>query len=166
MIKRIFTIGAYGHSREEFFASLRSNNVDALVDIRQRRGMRGKRYSFLNSIALQSELRTHAIGYRYIKELAPTTAIRDAQRAADAGGGTTKRERRALSDEFNFMYKAQVLDKCDAAAVLRQLEPFDRICFFCVERTPSACHRSLVSAWLSLKLGVDVLDIGAEMGQQ
>lgn len=160
MIRRLFTIGAYGHSRETFMRGLEGNGVDALIDIRQRRGVRGRKYSFVNATALQDELAAHNIGYVYVKELAPTSAIRDLQKKADALSATAKRKRQFLSDEFKTSYKDQVLGTCDISALLLKLERFESPCLFCVEGAPGACHRSLVADWLSLKLNVLVVDIG------
>ena len=78
MIETLYTMGGYGYSQDAFFDRLEANGVDVLVDIRQRRGMRGRQYSFLNSTALQTELLEREIAYLHLKELSPTTAVRDA----------------------------------------------------------------------------------------
>ncbi len=46
---RIVTIGGYGFTEDAFINALKGAGVDAFVDIRQRRGMRGSKYAFLNS---------------------------------------------------------------------------------------------------------------------
>ena len=52
-----FTIGVYNSTESEFFQKLKSNGIDTFCDIRQRRGVRGKKYSFVNSNRLQNRLR-------------------------------------------------------------------------------------------------------------
>ena len=52
----ICATGVYGKTEHEFFDSLLSENITLFVDIRQRRGMRGKKYSFVNSLYLQDIL--------------------------------------------------------------------------------------------------------------
>lgn len=158
-MRELLTIGAYGHSAESFFDRLKSYDVDLLVDIRQRRGMRGSTYAFLNATALQLELARRGIGYLHLKELAPTSSIRDAQREADRASGVTKRSREGLSELFETKYLAEVVAKVDFASILSRLTQHKRVCFFCVEREAHACHRSLVASWISERTGASVVDI-------
>lgn len=51
-----FTIGVYNSTENEFFNKLTQNNIDTFCDIRQRRGVRGAKYSFVNSNRLQEKL--------------------------------------------------------------------------------------------------------------
>lgn len=148
-IELIFTVGGYGHTEDSFLDSLLQNNVDILVDIRQRRGMRGKKYSFLNSLALQSALNDARISYDHIKPLAPTMAVRAAQKNADLRTATQKRSRLQLSSEFIDSYRATILDDLSPELVLDRLKSYRRPCFFCVESQAAACHRSLVAEWLA-----------------
>lgn len=161
MIEHIFTIGGYGHTLNSFFDQLSENNIEVLIDIRQRRGMRGKKYAFLNATALQDELRNRNIAYIHLKELAPTTAIRDAQKSSDAMSKITKRERFTLSECFTTLYESEILSKNSEHILQKKLEPYKLICFFCVEGTPKACHRALVADWLSAALKISITHIGA-----
>ena len=78
-----YTIGVYNLTEELFFEKLTSNNIDIFCDIRQRRGVRGAKYKFVNSIWLQKKLNDLNIKYLYIKELAPTVDIRNIQKTID-----------------------------------------------------------------------------------
>ena len=78
-----YTIGVYNLTEELFFEKLTSNNIDVFCDIRQRRGVRGAKYKFVNSIWLQKKLNDLNIKYLYIKELAPTVDIRNIQKTID-----------------------------------------------------------------------------------
>ena len=65
----IFTIGVYGSVEESFFNTLIDNKIDTFCDIRQRRGVRGSQYSYVNSNYLQTKLNELGIRYHYVKEL-------------------------------------------------------------------------------------------------
>ena len=149
MIETLYTMGGYGYSQDAFFDRLEANGVDALVDIRQRRGMRGRQYSFLNSTALQTELLEREIAYLHLKELSPTTAVRDAQKSQDLSSGVAKRKRDILSCEFVAAYSENVLVSLDPEDIWAKISGYKRPCFFCVEAAERACHRSLVTDWLT-----------------
>lgn len=53
----IFTIGVYDSTEESFFGALVKNEIELFIDIRARRGMRGSKYKYVNSAALQSKLK-------------------------------------------------------------------------------------------------------------
>ena len=56
--------------------------------------MRGSKYKYANSAALQAKLEgTEGIYYAHLKELAPTKEIRALQWQADKEEGTRKRDR-------------------------------------------------------------------------
>lgn len=88
---KIFTIGVYNSSEEAFFNKLIENRIDTFCDIRQRRGVRGSEYKFVNSNYLQSKLADMNIRYGHILDLAPTKEIREKQWAADAANGEKKK---------------------------------------------------------------------------
>lgn len=79
MIK-IYTIGVYNSTESSYFRKLQENNIDLFCDIRQRRGVRGSQYKYVNSNYLQAKLQDFGIVYKYIKELAPTNDIRQKQK--------------------------------------------------------------------------------------
>ncbi len=160
MIESIFTIGGYGHSQMSFFEQLRINEIDVFVDIRRRRGMRGKKYSFLNSTILQEELKSQQISYIHLIELAPTNDIREAQKIIDKAGGTQKQQRLELSCAFKEGYQSKILAKATPNEVIRSIQPHRRPCFFCVEGPAMACHRSLVAEWLKDYTGAPVKHLG------
>lgn len=66
-----FTIGVYNSTEIDFFNKLTENKIDLFCDIRQRRGVRGAKYSFVNSCKLQKKLNELNIKYKHILELAP-----------------------------------------------------------------------------------------------
>jgi len=156
-MKKIVTIGAYGYDEESFFGALKSANVDTFVDTRLRRGLRGSTYAFLNSLKLQEGLRTRGIRYVYLKELAPSKETRALQKKVDAETGVTKRKRTGLSEAFIEGYKQQCLADYSPESFQRAIgEESEVVAIFCVEKTPDACHRSLVAIFLHEHLGTEV----------
>lgn len=145
---RILTIGGYGFTEESFISTLKRAHIDVFVDVRQRRGMRGSRYAFLNSKRLQELLRRSGIRYVYAQSLAPTATVRDAQKADDRTAGTAKRDRAHLSPAFIHEYRAQILESFDPGPLHDQLKGAKAVALFCVEGPPAACHRSLAAKFL------------------
>ena len=89
-------------------------------------------------------------------------ALRSAQGTVDRAAGVAKRKRTTLSDTFVAGYTTDVLAQLDSGALLAELMPAQRIVFFCVEREPQACHRSLLVAKLARDLDLRVEDLGPE----
>lgn len=142
-----FTLGVYNSDEKNFFGKLTKNNIDTFCDIRQRRGVRGPKYAFVNSKKLQTRLLQMGIDYRHTKELAPPSEIRLLQKQTDLEEKKQKRERAHLANEFVAAYKKQILKHFDFQLFVDNLEKSGakKIVFFCVEEHPEACHRSLVA---------------------
>jgi len=152
-----FTIGVYNLTEQEYFDKLTDNRIDTFCDIRQRRGVRGAKYSFVNSNRLQQRLSELEIKYGHVLDLAPTTDIRDLQKEADAQQGELKRDRNKLGKVFSIAYRDRILSKFDFKSFIEKLDEVgaDRIVLFCVEEKPEACHRSIVTERLE-KLGYQI----------
>jgi uncharacterized protein (DUF488 family) len=153
---RMVTIGVYGFDGESFLRRLRDADVRLLLDVRQRRGVRGPEYAWANSRRLQAALADAGIGYRHHPELAPTTEMRRLQYAEDDRQGVGKRSRRELAAEYSRRYTAEVLDHADLAAVVAELPDAGTAALLCVEADPQACHRSLIAQRLAERHGVAV----------
>lgn len=158
---RVYTIGVYESTEREFFAKLTSNKIDTLCDIRQRRGVRGRVYSFVNSKYLQARLEELGIKYMYIKELAPTKEIREKQWAADKLSGENKHNRRKIGKEFEDEYRKRILDKFDFRNFNASLanSGSENIAFLCIEANAQSCHRSLVAGELSRLFNYEKIDL-------
>jgi hypothetical protein len=156
----LFTIGVYGFDTEAFFSSLRDARITLLVDVRQRRGVRGHQYRFANATALIGELQRSGIPYRAEPRLAPTNEVRSIQRRADDDARVAKRNRDVLAPAFVHAYEDLVLSRYGDDALDALLDAAgERPCFLCVERLPSACHRGLISSWISKRTGSPVTDL-------
>jgi uncharacterized protein (DUF488 family) len=151
----IATIGVYGFGRDSFLAALRGAGVELLLDVRQRRGVRGSEYAWANARRLQDALAGSGIAYTHLKELAPTTELRELQYREDDRRGEGKRSRTVLAPEYARLYTERILDPADLEAVLRWVGE-SRAALLCVERDPEACHRSLIAARLQAEHGFAV----------
>jgi uncharacterized protein (DUF488 family) len=130
-----------------------------VLDVRQRRGVRGREYAWANARRLQAALADAGIGYEHRKELAPTTELRQLQYAEDERRGVGKRSRRELAPEYVERYTREILDHADLDAVVARL-PRDAVtALLCVERDPEACHRSLVAAALAEANALEVVHL-------
>lgn len=149
----IYTIGVYGTTERSFFNSLLINGIDTFCDIRQRRGVRGVKYAYVNSVSLQSKLKELGINYFYAKDLAPTTEIREKQHVEDELRGEQKRDRKSLGDAFKCAYEKWILERYDFTKLLNVFLEMKarKVVLFCVEENPLACHRSLVAGELHRK---------------
>lgn len=155
-----YTIGVFGSKENEFFQKLIDNNIDTFCDIRQRRGVRGSEYAFVNSNRLQQKLNDLDIKYGHVLELAPTSDIRELQKEADAQKGELKRSRQELGQIFKIEYKNKILKNFDFSSFIEKLDDVgaDKVVLFCVEEKPEACHRSIVSDKLE-SLGYKIIHI-------
>ncbi|MFS0739364.1 DUF488 domain-containing protein [Brevundimonas sp. 3P9-tot-E] len=155
-VSKVATIGVYGFDGASFLYRLRSANVGLLLDVRQRRGVRGPEYAWANSRRLQAALANAKIAYKHHPELAPTTELRHLQYAEDDRLGVGKRSRHELAVEYIRRYTTEILDRADLTSIVSAL-PHDGIAaLFCVECSPEACHRSLIAQRLSELHGIVV----------
>jgi uncharacterized protein (DUF488 family) len=148
----VATIGVYGSTIEAFLDALRAAEIPLVLDVRQRRGVRGSEYAWANSKRLQASLADAGIGYEHHPELAPTTELRHLQYAEDERQGVGKRSRALLAPEYVERYTREILDAVDLEPLVERLPA----ALFCVERDPEACHRSLVAARMAEEYGVTV----------
>ncbi len=153
MPDKLVTIGVYGFDLESFLQRLRDAGVDRLLDVRQRRAVRGHEYAWANSKRLQTALADAGIAYEHHLDLAPTTAMRELQYAEDDRQGVGKRSRRELAPAFSREYIDQILDRADLAPIASM---DGRVALLCVESDPEACHRSLITQRLASEYDVDV----------
>lgn len=158
-MKELFTIGVYGFDADTFFEALQGAHIDLFLDIRRRRGVRGREYAFANVGRLTRELEARGIAYRHLIDLAPTQTTRELQSRRDAADRIARRARQQLSDEFIADYMEQTIEPFDWDALVRDLQAVERPVLCCVERTPQACHRHLVARELAGRTEVPVRDL-------
>ena len=148
-VARLVTIGVYDWTAETFIDALRRADVRLLLDLRQRRGVRGPLYAWANSKRLQAALAQAGIAYEHLPELAPTTELRHLQYEEDARQKVGKRSRERLADEYVRRFVAERLDQVEIGPIAASLPREGATALLCVERDPEACHRSLVAERLA-----------------
>jgi uncharacterized protein (DUF488 family) len=156
---RVATLGVYEATLESFLDALRTANVALVLDVRQRRGVRGPQYAWANSLRLQAALREAGIDYEHHKELAPTTELRRLQYREDDRLGVGKRSRTRLAPAYVERYEREILGQVDLAPIAARLPEHATSALLCVERDPEACHRSLIAARLAAEFGLPVLHL-------
>jgi len=158
-VRRIATIGVYGTTLERFLDALNANGIRLVVDVRQRRGVRGSEYAWANAQRLQAALAEAGVAYSHHKELAPTTELRNLQYTDDARTGAGKRSRVELAPEYVERYTGEILDRVDLAPLVAELPDDATSALMCVERDPEACHRSLIAERLDAEFGLPVVHL-------
>src|SRR3984885_13118034 len=150
---RIATIGVYRFNGESFVTALDDAGVTVVIDVRQRRGVRGTEYAWATAQRLQPRLADARIRYVHHPELAPTTELRELQYEQDASDRVGKRDRKRLSDEYARFHSE---DTPDRAALDDPTPPppvHGLVGSRCVEDEPAACHRSLIAQRLAERYG-------------
>ncbi|HWC49497.1 MAG TPA: DUF488 domain-containing protein [Solirubrobacterales bacterium] len=149
------TIGVYGFDGRGFVRALQEAEVGIVLDVRQRRGVRGSEYAWANAKRLQAALAEAGIGYSHLPELAPTTEMRQLQYEEDARRSEGKRSRTELAPAYVERYTEEVLEPVDLDPIVKFVGN-NRAALLCVERDPEACHRSLIAARLERESGAAV----------
>jgi uncharacterized protein (DUF488 family) len=155
----VTTIGVYGWTLDAFLDALRRAGVGVVIDVRQRRGVRGSEYAWANAARLQDVLAKAAIDYRHHKELAPTTELRKLQYAEDETRRVGKRSRTELAAEYRRRYVQEILDLVELDAIAAGLPADTATALLCVERDAEACHRSLIAERLAAEHGSSVVHL-------
>jgi uncharacterized protein (DUF488 family) len=133
--------------------------VEVVLDVRQRRGVRGREYVWANARRLQAALAEAGFEYRHHPELAPTTELRELQYREDDRLGVGKRSRNELAPEYRQRYLREILGRVDLAPLIEELPEGSTSALLCVERDPKACHRCLIAERLASELGLPVLHL-------
>jgi uncharacterized protein (DUF488 family) len=159
MQRAVATVGVYGATLERFLHALADADVRVILDVRQRRGVRGPEYAWANSRRLQAALAQANVGYRHLRALAPTTELRHLQYAVDDAAGVGKRSRTELAPEYAERYRAEILAHADLGELLDALPETGIGALMCVERDPEACHRSMIAERLARDYGFEVRNL-------
>ena len=155
-VARLVTVGVYDWTLDRFLAALRDGDVRLLLDLRQRRGVRGSQYAWANSKRLQAALAEAGIAYEHLPELAPTTEMRQLQYADDARQGVGKRSRERLAPEYAKRFTRERLDLVDLEPIVASFPRDGAVALLCVERDPEACHRSLVAQRMAAEFRLEL----------
>jgi uncharacterized protein (DUF488 family) len=153
-VASLVTVGVYDWTLDSFLAALREAGVTQLLDLRQRRGVRGSQYAWANSKRLQAALADAGIAYEHLPELAPTTDLRHLQYADDARQGVGKRSRARLAPRYVTRFTGERLDQVELEPIVASMPADGAVALLCVERDPEACHRSIVAERIAERFGL------------
>ena len=157
------TIGVYGFDGPAFLRCLQGARISLLLDVRQRRGVRGSEYAWANASRLEAALAEAGIAYSHLPELAPTTEMRRLQYREDERRGEGKRSRTELAPEYVRRYEEEILDQVDLEPIVKWVGA-KRATLLCVEKDAEACHRSLIAKRLQREFGLDVTHLRPRQG--
>jgi uncharacterized protein (DUF488 family) len=161
---RIATIGVYCFTAETFIETLRAAGIELVVDVRQRRGVRGPQFAWANARRLQALLSEASIAYSHHLELAPTTELRQLQYREDDRNRVGKRSRELLAPEYARRYTEEILDPAPLEPLVQEIRADGPAALFCVECAAEACHRSLLAGRLAERYGLLVTHLVAPQG--
>ena len=130
-MKTIKTIGYAGHDQDSFLQCLLANDVEILVDVRQRAGSRKPAFNKSRLIELTG---ANGIQYQHYPRLGTPAELRKKLKTA-----TITRE------AYMAAYRAHLDDQGYQIAALTELAMGARCCLMCLEKDPAECHRSILA---------------------
>ena len=155
-VAAIATIGDVRLDVGRFLRALRAADVRVLIDVRQRRGVRGSEYAWANSARCRRPWVRPASNTAITRSWRRPPSCGKLQYREDAKSGAGKRSRTELAPEYRDRYTSEILSQVDLAAFVASLPSDGTTALLCVERDPEACHRSLIAERLAAKHGLSV----------
>lgn len=132
----LYTIGSSQKSAQEFFTTLKSNNVIRLIDIRLNN--KSQLAGFTNVKHLPYFLRIHGIEYLYRSDFAPSKELLKGYK--DKSVSWQEYE----SEYVRIMDQRVITDRID-------WNIFEDSALLCSEPTAEQCHRRLLAEYLAQK---------------
>ena len=155
--RRAATIGVYDWTLEAWLDAPPGNTSRCrLLDVRQRRGVRGSRLRLGKFGAAAGGAGGGGDRDRHHEELAPTTELRQLQYTEDDRVGVGKRSRVELAAEYRRGYIREILDQVDLRPIVEAMPADGAAALMCVEADPEACHRSLIAERLEAEFRLSV----------
>ncbi|MEL6566973.1 MAG: DUF488 domain-containing protein [Pseudomonadota bacterium] len=143
------TIGYEKVQLDDFVGTLLANNIQVLVDIRERAQSRRRGFS---KTALSNRLAESGIGYVHFRSLGDPKEGRLAARSGDY-------------DRFRIIYH-EVMQSAAAMAAIAEIATIaetQSVCLLCYERDHELCHRKIVADELETTLGVRARHLGVQV---
>ena len=141
----LYTIGFTKHSAEEFFETLKSAEVNKLIDIRINKT--SQLAGFAKGSDLPYFLRVSGdIKYESIGSLAPTKDLLKRYRTKEISWS---------------IFEDSYLKQIRSTEVLNSLKPsdLDKACLLCSENSPEKCHRRLLAEEMHKFWGIQVVHL-------
>ncbi|WP_062789385.1 DUF488 family protein [Aquitalea pelogenes] len=145
-MNKIFTIGYEGADVADFIATLKSANVDVLLDIRE---MPLSRKTGFSKTALNLLVTCAGIEYQHIRSLGAPKPVRNNLKATGDWGQYFREFDAYLDTQYDFLI--DLSSKIDGNVAL-----------MCYERDPKQCHRSSVARELGNITGARPVHLGVQ----
>lgn len=147
-MNRLYTIGYEGAALHDFIETLSVNNVNVLVDVRERPTSRRRGFA---RTALRQALALAGIGYRHERALGCPKPIRD----------DLKRDR-----NYETFFRRYAGHLAENDGLLDELSESlkGNVALLCYERDPAQCHRRAVAAALAQRTGIEPIHLGVQRG--
>lgn len=146
MTQTLYTIGYEGVSVDDFVATLKQQNIQLVIDVRDYPGSRRKGFSKNILAAILDEAN---IEYVHLKNLGDPKEGRDAARAGNFD--------RFIKIFSNHMKTPEALSALEFAT---QLSVEKKSCLMCYERSHLHCHRSIVAKMIVDETEQDLTHLG------
>ena len=128
----IYTIGFTKKNAEQFFETLKKNEVQMLVDVRLNN--KSQLAGFTKDGDIQYFLNLCGIKYTHCDEFAPSKELLKGYQAGDISW-----------DQYTAIFN-EILDKRKVCArFYNRFKEYDNVCLLCSEATAEQCHRRLVA---------------------
>jgi uncharacterized protein (DUF488 family) len=149
MIMKVYTIGHYNHSKEQFLKLLESAEISFVADVRAFPASR--RSSHFKKEKMDQWLKEAGIHYRHFPGLGGRREM-SGQVGEQLNEGWNNRSFHnyadyTLTDDFQY-----------ALELLKEQAKKNTLIYMCSEHHPARCHRLLISNWLQAN-GWDVLHL-------
>ena len=131
--KTLFTIGYQGHSVESLIRSLRSNDIEVLLDVRENPWSRKPGFS---KAKLQNAMEAAGISYIHEPRLGTPSRIRGIYK--DTGNVS-----KALAEYGRYLRKTPA-----PIEALAMMASGKKVCLLCLERDHNLCHRGVIAQQL------------------
>ena len=145
-MRSLATIGYEGASVADFLDTLRSAEIELLVDVRA--VAMSRRPGFAKS-ALAANLEGAGIGYLHLRKLGTPAEGRAAARAGDHATMRTVFATQLATDEA----------QAELATLAGLVESGRPVCIMCFEANPEHCHRTLVARALKELMPLEIVDL-------
>lgn len=143
---KLFTIGFTKKTAKDFFAILKRNNVNNVIDIRLNNS--SQLAGFTKGKDLEYFLKEiSGIAYTHMPEFAPTKEILD-----------NYKKKRISWDEYEKQYLKLLLNRDLLEGLSENL--LNNACLLCSEPTSEKCHRRLLAEFIAKNLGnIDIIHL-------
>ena len=145
----LFSIGFTQKSAEDFFALLKDNNIDCLIDVRLNPNGQLSRFAFEKDLPYFLNKLANGCQYVHRVDLAPQNELLKEVRTK---GSDMSKDYKLFEKEFNiYLEKESKIEN-----FVESFKNFQNVALLCSEHTTEKCHRRLVCDMLLNKFGQEI----------